>query len=361
MKVVRHKRMNKLVTDICFATSEILNPNPYLKYIKFIFADDKPNLNNQAIPYEEFANLRESAIGMPIKMRFLGKKGGAGNHSGSIPIGHIQGVAEATLEDGTHQLIAEGAIYADEYPEIVEYLEEAFAENDAPGISWEIAYKESIIEKGIQILKGVIARAATFVKHPAYGRRTALLALASDASLTEEEMEQQVVSLFSKEPEEIQGGTNNVDLEQAIAEIEKLRAELADKATEIETLSQTANRVEGLETTVAELTTKITQFETAVLVEDRTRKAVEAGIVLDTDAEKLAAKQGLWAAMSEELFESYVSDIAAVAKKAPVVKESASARPFTLPKISVDTSAGGVTTVGLKERMRGLSRPEDAE
>jgi hypothetical protein len=355
--------MNSLIMtkDIYFATSEVTNP--FLKHLKFIFADDKPNLNNQAIPYEEFANLKESAIGMPIKMRFLGKKGGAGSHNGAIPIGHIQDVTETTLEDGTHQLIAEGAIYADEYPDVVEYLEEAFAAQEAPGISWEISYKDSIIDKGIQFLKGVIARAATFVKHPAYGKRTALLALASDASLTEEEMEQQVVSLFSKEQEDKQGGNKNVDLEQALAEIEKLRAELADKATEVETLTQAASRVEGLEASVAELTTKITEFETAALVEDRTRKAVEAGIVLDTDAERLAAKQGLWAAMSEEIFNSYVSDIAAVAKKAPVVKAEASARPsFMLPKISVDTSTGGgITTAGLKERMRGLSRPEDAE
>jgi hypothetical protein len=361
MRMVKHRRMNKLImnSNIYFAESEVLNP--YLKYLKFVFADDQPNLNNQAIPYEEFANLKASAVGMPIKMRFLGKKGGAGSHNGSIPIGHIQDVTENTLENGTHQLIAEGAIYADEYPDIVEYLEEAFASQDAPGISWEISYKDSVLDKGVQFLKGVIARAATFVKHPAYGKRTALLALASDASLSEEEIEEQVVSLFSKEPE-IQGGTRNVDLEQALAEIEKLRAELAGKATEVETLTQAANRVGELETENAGLKTQINEFQTAQLVEDRTRKAVEAGIVLDTDAEKLAAKQGLWIAMSEEIFNTYISDIAAIAKKIPARTE-ASARPlFTLPKISVDTSAGnGVTTVGLKERMRGLSRPETAE
>lgn len=339
--------------------------NPYLKTVKFVFADDKPNLNNQAIPYEEFANLKASAMNMPIKIRFLGKRGGAGNHDGSIPIGHISAIAEELDEDGTtHKLVADGVLYADEYPDIVEYLEEAYAQDQAPGISWELSYRESIVEQGIMLLKGVIARAATFVKHPAYGKRTALLALASDATLSDEEIEQEIVSLFAKEPE-IKGGTNNVTLEEALAKIAELEAALASKETELEakaseiqTLNEAVAKVTELEANVTELEGAIAAYEKATIVADRTQKMVAAGVVLDTDAEKLAQKQELWAAMSEEIFNEVISTVAAVATKAPA-KAEASARVLNLPKFTVDTSGGSTSVPDLMSRMRAISRNAD--
>lgn len=354
--------MTKIITQtaeiLAFAESEYRNP--YLKYVKFIFADDKPNINRHAIPYDEFETLKASIVGMPIKMRFLGSRGGAGAHDGSIPIGHIQNVTEDETDDGTHRIIAEGALYSKEYPDMIEYLEEAFAANEAPGISWELTYQESVIDKGITFLKGIVARAATFVKHPAYGKRTALLALASDASLTDEEMEQEVVSLFAKEPEP-KGGTENVELEEALAKIKELQDELSAKATEIEALTATAAKVPELEATVTELQTTITTYQKDVLIAARTQKMVEAGVVLETDEEKLAQKQELWAAMSEEMFEELVSTVSAVAKKAPKKAEAAAERPFTLPRVSVDTSNSGQGS-NILDRMRALGRnPEPAE
>jgi hypothetical protein len=379
--------------------------NPYLKTVKFVFADDKPNLNNQAIPYEEFTGLAASAIGMPIKIRFLGRQGGAGNHDGSVPIGHISSVTEEQAEDGTNKLVAEGVLYADEYPDIIDYLEETYAENKAPGISWEISYKDSIVEKGITLLKGVIARAATFVKHPAYGKRTALLALASiDIAALDSEAKKKIMSLveellsllepdgedttdkedtteagliskaeelmgrFIKEAAEvtIQGGNNNVTLEEALAKIAELEAELAStkteleaKASETQTLEEAVTKVGQLEATVAELETAIATYEKAYVVANRTQKMVEAGVVLDEDAEVLAQKQELWAAMSEEIFNEVVSTVTAVANKAPEKRTEASARIFNLPKITPPVASGGTAVPDLMSRMRALSRNDE--
>ena len=337
--------------------------NPFLTIVKFVFADDKPNANNMAIPFDEFAALKLSAIGMPIKIRFLGK--GLGGHTGSVPVGHIRDMEVETLEDESHRLVAEGVLYNDEYPEVVEFLKESFDTGDAPGISWEISYKESIVDKGIQWLKGVVARAATFVKHPAYGTRTALLALASDKTLSDEDIEKEVVDMAHNFESQHQGGSKNVELEEALQKIKDLEAQIAEKDTALveakaETETVRAEAVD-LKVEVDELVTKVNNFEKTLLVESRTKVVVDAGVQVPTDSEELAKKQEFWAAMSEELFTEYVSDLAAVAKAVPEKKASASV--LQLPKISVDTSTnnGAVSAESLRNKMRSLSRNEAAE
>lgn len=334
--------------------------NPFLTLVKFIFADDKPNANNMAIPYDEFASLAQSAIGMPIKIRFLGK--GLGGHTGSIPVGHIRDMVEEAEDDGSHKLVAEGVLYNDEYPEVVEFLKESFEAGDSPGISWEISYKDSVIDKGIQWLKGVVARAATFVKHPAYGTRTALLALASDKTLSDEEIEKEVVDMAHDIESHNQGGNNNVELEEALEKIKELEAQIAEKdAALVEAKAETETvRTEAadLKAVNEELVSKVDTFEKSILVENRVKQVVEAGVPLPSEEEELAKKQEFWAAMSEELFTQYISDLAAVAKVTPEKKASASV--LQLPKISVDTSTnnGAVSAEGLRNKMRSLSRNE---
>jgi hypothetical protein len=351
---------------LLFAQSEI--NNPHLRPIRFVLADDRPNVNNQAVSVDEFDALAASAVNMPIKMRFLGKKSGAGGHTGAVVIGHINDTEREEV-NGTNRLIAQGVLYAFEYKDIVDYLDEALAEEEAnpgkskvPGISWELGYTEGIIEKGIEWLKGVVARAATLVGNPAYGKRTALLALASDQTLTEEQLEEEALKVFAiEQPPE--GGTDDVNLEEAQARIAELETELANakadstqKATEIETLSATASRVEELETQVTELTDKVSTFEKNDLIADRTEKAVAAGYVLDKDADKLAKKQELWASMAEEIFEEYVSDLAAVAKKVPATfAAQASARKLELPKITTGDGGSAIGT-DFRSRIKGMGQ-----
>lgn len=335
--------------------------NPYLTVVRFVFADDQPNANKQAIPFEEFDALAQSAIGMPIKIRFLGK--GIGNHTGSIPIGHIRDMTKETVDD-KHQLIAEGVLYNDEYPEVVNFLKEAFASGEAPGLSWELTYNDSIIEKGITWLKGVIARAATFVKNPAYGTRTALLALASDKSLSDEDIEKELVGMAHEIESQDKGGTNTMELEQALAKIKDLEAQLAVKDTELATANAEAEKIRTeaatLKTANDELISKVGTFEKTALVTNRTKKVVEAGVPVPSDEQELTKKQDYWAAQSEEQFEMYVSDLAAVAKLIPEKSARASASVVLLPKIAVDTSTnnGAVSVEGLRGKMRGIARNE---
>lgn len=360
----------ELNSNIRLFTAQSDLANPFLTTVKFVFADDLPNMNGQGIPYEEFSTLASSAIGMPIKVRFFGN--GIGGHTGAVPVGHIQNVLEEE-EDGIHRLVAEGVLYNDEYPDIIEYLKEAFDkaqknEGETPGVSWEISYKDSFVDKGIEWLKGVIARAATFVKHPAYGTRTALLALASDKTLSDEDIEKELVGLakgIAQSHE--QGGTNKVELEQALAKIEELEAQIAEQKTalaEAEASKETfTSENETLQAQINELTSKVASFEKALLIETRVKKLEEAGVPIPAEAEELAKKQEFWIAMSEEMFEEYVSDLAAVAKKTPDKKSEASANFLQLPKISVDTTAnsGAVSAESLRFKMRNLSRNETAE
>jgi len=374
MRQVKWYLMSKLVFEaqiLSFAQSSVLNP--YLKSCTFVLADDRPNENSQGIPYSEFDNLAASAVGMPIKMRFVGKRaGGVANHEGSIPIGHIVSVAGETEGEGdsaVHRLVAEGALYANEYPDAVEYLEEAYAENKAPGISWELSYKDSIVERGVQWLKGVIARAATFVRNPAYGSRTALLAIAQDLSVTDDQIEQ-IMGILDQPPPtdgttdigDIQGGTDKVTLEEALAKIKQLETELEARLADASALNESTSRVAELEKTVADLTATITGYQKATLVADRTSKVVEAGLDLEADAEVLAKRQELWASMSDEVFAEYITGISAMAKKVPAKPAAASIQKpaFMMPKVAVDTAGNVQTSVtDLRSKMRGLGRAAD--
>lgn len=159
--------------------------HPGLRLVKFVFCDNQPNENGQGIAEEDFDEIIKSGVGTPIKMRFFGNT--AGGHIGSIPIGYIKNMYKE--DDGnTKKLIADATLFADEYPDEIQYLQEAYDKGEAPGISWELKYNNSVIKDGIEWLKGLVTRAATFVRHPAYGNRTAILALASNKEISDEQL-----------------------------------------------------------------------------------------------------------------------------------------------------------------------------
>lgn len=164
---------------------EIPNPdsdkNPFLTVARFVFADDKGNKNNQGIEYEDFPQVAASAIDMPVKINYS-RSSGVQNHANSIPIGHIKSME---IDEASKKLVATAMLYADEFPEEVSFLKESFAEDNAPGISWELAYRDSVVKNGVNWLKDVVTKAATFVRNPAYGSRTSLLALAASEEFQE--------------------------------------------------------------------------------------------------------------------------------------------------------------------------------
>lgn len=336
------------------ATSDF--KHPLLTTVKFIFADDKPNGNNQGIAYDDFDSVMQSAIDMPIKMRFLGEAG-AGGHSGSVTIGHIRGMEKEDVEDGSHRLIADGILYTGEYPEEVEFLKTAYAAGKAPGASWEIDYKDAKQEGLTSWLKGIVTRAATFVRNPAYGTRTALLALASNNNITDEELSTELLAIAKEISPKIpvKGGSNKVE-----EEIKKLQAELEAKNKEITNLlaekeTLTTAKAE-LETKISEQTVALAEIAKAKLISERTVLAAEAGLKIEP-ADALAKKQEIWASMNEDAFAGYLEDLKAVAVKAPTAPRLALAgRGEVLPRPGNPSEDGSVGIDDMKATFRALNR-----
>lgn len=332
--------------------------HPLLRKVRFIFADDKPNGNNQGIEYEDFELAKQTAINMPIKMRYLGTADQAGGHTGSVTFGHITDMSEETLEDGTHQLIGEGVLYKEEFPKEVEFLERAFAEGKAPGSSYEIVYSDVKKDGPVEWLKNFATSAVTFVRHPAYGTRTALLALASDNRISDDELNEKLVGIIEdiRPKNDEKGGSNTVEkeLEELKAENEKIKAENERLTKENETLNTAKAE---LETKVETQDKAIAEFQRTKLVEDRTAKVAEAGLsVPDADLER---KQTYWVSLSEEAFAEYLEDIKAVKALAPKVEEpkkAVASLNIDLPRPSVSTNVEALTIDELKGSLRNKVR-----
>ena len=341
--------------------------HPGLRMVRFIFCDDQPNENNQGIAEEDFDEIIKSGVGTPLKMKFFGQS--AGGHQGSIPIGYIRDMFKRE-ETGVKQLVAEAVLFADEYPDEVEYLAHSFAEGTAPGISWELRYNNSVIKDGIEWLKGLVTRAATFVRSPAYGARTAILALASDTSVRDEDLKDAFTELFGTDSpkNDNKGGNNRMEeelqtLRDKVAELEK---KLEEQAT---ATSEKDSTIEALTTERDELKTSVSEYQTRELIASRTAALVEAGISLPTEPEKLAAKQVHWASLSEEAFTSTIEDLKEAissAKKVETTKEGLAERlrekrPASLPKFSAAASDDEgedeqPTFDGLRAKFKNISR-----
>jgi hypothetical protein len=337
-----------------FTISEITespadNLHPFQTIATFVFADDKPNGNNQLLPYEEFENVKRTAIGMPVKIKFSGID--AENHVGSVPIGVITGMSEDMLPDGTRRLIAKATFWTEEYPEEVAYIKDSFANKKAPGLSWELGYKESIAEGLIQRLKDVVALAATFVKKPAYGSRTHLLAI---SSLEEGERNKEILALAdtikSDEPKP-KGGIHSMDEK----EIEALKTASASKDVRITELETKLSEAETEKTALAE---ENKSLKLASVIESRTRRYVEAGFQMEAE-DAGEARKTLFGSLSDTQFDAYLNDLAAAKKVAPKgglpVRAQASQNQ-ELPRIDFNEE----TLTSLKDGMRNLARPHSA-
>jgi hypothetical protein len=368
--------MTQKITEWQSSLAEMLPEDfihPSLRTVRFVFCDDQPNENGEGIRYEDFAELTRSAIGTPIKMRFLGQN--VGGHNSSIPIGHIKNITERE-EGGVHQLIADGILYAEEYPDEVTWLEQRYAEGKAPGLSWEVSYNstKSTVENGVKWLKGLLTRAATFVRNPAYGNRTAILALASNRNLSADEFYTELLALASNDNKpntEKEGGNNRMDEK----EIQKLRDDLA--AAQAALASRDAD-LAAANTKVAELTTENTTLQASVTEKDqaiaefakketlgkRLAAITEAGITLETEPEKKAKREAFYLSLSDEAFAEYVDELKGVAEKAAEAAKSTTRStasrhaPIALPRFDgrADAEVESTSASDLMAKLRGISR-----
>lgn len=148
--------------------------NPLLTWIKLVFADDQPNANNQGIKQDEFPNLIKSMSYMPIKANYSPEEADVQGHVDATQIGVIkEGQQEA------NKIVAIGALYNDESPDVVDFFKREMSEGRAVDFSWEIRYKNSTIEDDIEWLADTTTKAITAVKSPAYDGRTPLVSISA--------------------------------------------------------------------------------------------------------------------------------------------------------------------------------------
>lgn len=339
--------------------------NPLVTVAKFIFTDDLPNENSQGIPFEEFGTLAESAIGMPVKINFMDDyfEAGSTNHPGAYPIGHISRTSIEDLGNGSHRLVGFANIWNAEFPQEVKWLKEKMADaeagkGEAPGLSWEVKYQQGIVKDGIEWLKGVVAQAATFVKFPAYGTRTSLLALASiqEPENNKEEVSQVLMSLAEqlvpKEQPKEKGGNQMTEEE---AKQLKESAEASQK--EVERLTTLLAEKEGEVTT---LTEQVASLQKAALIDTRVKKYTELVGALPEEAAQAETKKELFVSFSEAQFDAWIDELVAVKKAAtPAAPANAAAAArqamasLQVPRLNPSESP----QTNLRAELKGLARP----
>ena len=205
--------------------------NPTLRWLKFVLTDDQPNENKQRIPQEEFDNLIRSGINMPIKMA---EGDIADGHPGSKPIGVI-----THLKQVANKIEGLAALWSSERPDDVDLIIDEFESGTPPQISWEVPFDEEILgDDGISTLKGIILRAATLVRLPAFAGRTPVLAIAS------------------KDIKPIEANANNQEDTMTDEQIKELEDKLAEATSKIAELTgQLKEKTDGFASVEEELTT----------------------------------------------------------------------------------------------------------
>jgi len=344
-----------------------VSSNPLITTAKFTIADDLPNNNKQGVPFDEFEAIAASMIGMPVKINFVDdwfEGQGSTNHPGAYPIGHISNTEIIDNGDGSHQLVGYASIWNEEFPREVAWLRQKMQDADAgkaeaPGLSWELKYRESSKDaSGIEWLKGIVAQAATFVKFPAYGARTSLLALASiqDPEDNKEEVTKVLMAiaeqLAPKEQPKEKGGNQMTEEEaqqlrdaQASAqkEVERLLGVLAEKESEVTTLSD-----------------KVANLERAALTDTRVKKYTElVGALPEAEAEA-DAKKAFLLSFDDPQFDAMLGELAAIKKTAtpptpaPNAAEAARQAMASLRVPKLETT---VETPNLRADLKALARP----
>jgi hypothetical protein len=348
------------------AIAEIVSTNPLQTTITFVLADNKPDGNNRVLDRAEFPNVIRSALGMPVKMKFNGFD--VENHEGAIPLGAITGVEEKEVAPDHYQLVATAMLWPDEYPEEVKWLKDKYAQGKAPGISYELVYSDAEHEGGLEKIKNVLTAAAAFVKVPAFGKRTPLLALASlmETPEGEQEVNKLLAQIFKVE------GGNSMDEKEL--EALKAKAELAEKIPQLE--ADAASKDQAIADLQAQLTAKDGELTTAndtiasmqrdSLLNARVAKYTEAGFNLEAEAEKADKRKNYFLSLDDDQFDTYINDLIA-AKPAPAaptgvatasLKKALSGQGDPLPKLDPQS---GTTTDTLRAQLRGIARPNSVE
>jgi hypothetical protein len=296
--------------------AEATTKNDSIKWASFVFTDDQPNENKERIPQEEFRNIIDTGVHMPIKME---QGNPNGNHPNSKPIGTI-----TNLKQEDNKVVGIAALWKEEYPDSVKALEEAYAGGEALKLSWEL-YREptAVDENGIEHFKGTRVKGITFVGNPAYAGRTNLLALAEKEDKTQEE---------------------NKLTDTTTVDVAALQAELADVKVQLEAANTALQSKETeLETVISPELASLREFKQAAEAKDakynkmteRRKKLKEAGV--DYSEEDFETKKEMLAEMDEAVFEFLVQE--RVAFSSTDKKTTSASAEITNPAIPDLTNA----------------------
>lgn len=262
--------------------SVTLNPN--FQWAKIIVTDDKPNVNKQRVPLEEFDNLIKTGVHAPIKMQ-RGKISDGHQEGFGNPLGTITALRK--VDDRVEAL---AALWKRERPEDIATLKDMYTKGTPPNVSWEIGYSDLEVDKeGIETLKDVSLNGLCIVGLPAYAGRTPFIAMASKET--------------DKENKEI----DTVELEELQTKYTALEADLNDKVKEIETLKQENQALAEYKNTIEKAKAD------AEKLENIKQKFEDAK--LETSAEYFEKHQERFLNMSEEDLEFFIQELVSFASK----------------------------------------------
>ena len=209
------------------------------------------------IPQEEFLNIINSGIFMPVK-KAIGKteKG----HKDSSPLGVITHLKQ--VEDKIKGI---ATLWSKERPKDVEQIREELKSGKNVNLSWELTYDTEASEQadGITTLKNVFLTAATIVGLPAYKGRTAIEAFASDEEKERNEEMAEEDEKNEKALEKLQK-----QFEVLKEQFEETKKQNLEKDTELVGLKSFKEEVEKVETERKKLGSIKQKFTSAKIVKD---------------------------------------------------------------------------------------------
>jgi len=340
--------------------------HPLQSKLTFVFTDFAPNANKQGVPRSEAANICDTGLYMPVKVHFDGR--GVGRHEATVPIGPI-----TMMQNTGDRIIGEAIVWRDEFPDVVEYLEKASAEEGGVQFSWEIYYGEAEIDdSGIQWLHDCIVAGHTIVDKPAYKGRTPLLAIAQE--LTMEELQAQIQSLTEKLYTMLDGLYNAMGIVQEAAVLQDVSVDeqyntLMEKVRELHASysalqAQAANvaelevvagpsleEFEALKTEVAELREFKQSAEASAArvttLNARATKLREAGIAISAD--ELARQSDFIVSLTDDAFTAYVNSISGLLQKATSSRDDREVIPDPLTSNTPQQISTAEIAAGLRE------------
>jgi len=234
--------------------------NPAFRWAKFILTDDQPNVNKVRIPKEEFGNIIKSGILAPIKMAAIKMKDG---HEESFPLGVI-----ANLVEEGNRIIGLAALWKKERESDVEYLKALHDKKTPLNLSWEIFYRDSTKEDGIETLHGTVLKAATLVGRPAYAGRTQILSMASQ--ITEDTLSEEEIKALQEKAQalEVENSELKVKLQTSEETVTSLTTEKETLAQENASLVEYKTKIELAQAKTEKLAALKTKFKEAGIERD---------------------------------------------------------------------------------------------